>query len=557
MNGEEKKEKGLSQLMVWALAFGCIIGWGAFVMPGTTFLPGAGPVGTGVAVLLGAAFSLVIAANYHFMINRQTKTGGAFVYAREVLGSDQAFVCAWFLLIAYVTVIPLNASAISFVVRHLILDHYWFGIFAALISFSACVVLSIRYERLAWLIQTGLVLVLAAGIFIFFARAMFEEGVMEQGLHPGFAPGGIPFQQTVIILTMMPWAFIGFDTVSHVADRFDFNPNKAFRLMAEAIAIAGVVYIVLTVIPAAVISGKYGGFLAYLEQVGNQNGIETMPVFYAAELLFGDAGFVLLMITSLAAIFSCMIGFCLAAARLLKSLAKEDFLPEILNRGRGRAIFIGALSLLFLLGGERFSDQLVELCSIGAATGFFFTSDATRKKAEEEKNRKFAAVGILGMLLSAILGLYQLVQIFINAHTGGVDSFLLMVFISCYVLAAAALLYRNVRRREDRLEKAKLAAEQKIKEESRVIYNMARDLRTPVNAVIGFSDQALKSGDDVEVMRDHLGKIRESGEQLLTLMNDIRKKSRPDSAQAEPEDAEENTLSDQTDHEWEKGGFKE
>ncbi len=546
---EEKKEKGISQLMVWALAFGCIIGWGAFVMPGTTFLPGAGPVGTGVAVLLGAVFALVIAANYHFMINRQTKTGGAFVYAREVLGSDQAFVCAWFLLIAYVTVIPLNASAVSFIVRHLILDNYWFGILAALISFSFCVVLSIKYERLAWLIQTGLVLLLTAGIFVFFAKAMFEEGVMEQGLHPGFAPGGMPFQQTLVVLTMMPWAFIGFDTISHVADRFDFNPNKAFRLMAEAIAISGVVYIVLTVIPAAVISGKYGSFSVYTEQAGDQIGIETMPVFYAAKLLFGDAGFVLLMITSLAAIFSCMIGFCLAAARLMKSLAREDFLPEILIRGRGRAIFIGTLSLIFLLGGERFADQLVELCSIGAATGFFFTSDATRKKAEDEKNRKYVVIGILGMFLSATLGIYQLVQIFINAHTGGVDSFLLMVFISCYVLAAAALLYRNVRRREDRLEKAKLAAEEKIREESRVIYNMARDLRTPVNAVIGFSDQALKSEDDVEVMRDHLGKIKDSGEQLLILMNDIRKMSRMSSGEADPEGTEESSLSDRTDHE--------
>lgn len=47
----ERKKKLLSALSVWALTFGCVIGWGAFVMPGTTFLPSAGPLGTVLAKL--------------------------------------------------------------------------------------------------------------------------------------------------------------------------------------------------------------------------------------------------------------------------------------------------------------------------------------------------------------------------------------------------------------------------------------------------------------------------------------------------------------------------
>ncbi|MCR4576276.1 MAG: hypothetical protein K5787_21165 [Lentisphaeria bacterium] len=38
----------LSPLGVWSLALGCAVGWGAFVMPGTTFLPIAGPLGTAI-----------------------------------------------------------------------------------------------------------------------------------------------------------------------------------------------------------------------------------------------------------------------------------------------------------------------------------------------------------------------------------------------------------------------------------------------------------------------------------------------------------------------------
>ena len=50
----ERKKKLLSALSVWVLTFGCVIGWGAFVMPGTTFLPSAGPLGTVLTMLVSA-----------------------------------------------------------------------------------------------------------------------------------------------------------------------------------------------------------------------------------------------------------------------------------------------------------------------------------------------------------------------------------------------------------------------------------------------------------------------------------------------------------------------
>jgi len=44
----------LSGIVAWALAFGCSVGWGSFVMPGSTFLPIAGPVGSAIGLGLGA-----------------------------------------------------------------------------------------------------------------------------------------------------------------------------------------------------------------------------------------------------------------------------------------------------------------------------------------------------------------------------------------------------------------------------------------------------------------------------------------------------------------------
>ena len=56
-------EKKLSPVNVWSLALGCIIGWGAFVMPGNTFLGKAGPLGTAIAMAIAAVIMCIIANN--------------------------------------------------------------------------------------------------------------------------------------------------------------------------------------------------------------------------------------------------------------------------------------------------------------------------------------------------------------------------------------------------------------------------------------------------------------------------------------------------------------
>ena len=51
----------LSPLATFALSFGYAVGGGAFVMPGKLFLPGAGPLGTVIAVFIGALVMMIIA----------------------------------------------------------------------------------------------------------------------------------------------------------------------------------------------------------------------------------------------------------------------------------------------------------------------------------------------------------------------------------------------------------------------------------------------------------------------------------------------------------------
>ena len=55
---ERRQDSDLARYLapadVWAIAFGCIVGWDAFIMPGTTLLPAAGPAGTVLAMAVSA-----------------------------------------------------------------------------------------------------------------------------------------------------------------------------------------------------------------------------------------------------------------------------------------------------------------------------------------------------------------------------------------------------------------------------------------------------------------------------------------------------------------------
>ena len=115
MSNEPRNRRPLSRLGAWALAFGCIVGWGCFVMPGTLFLPDAGPIGTAIALTVGAVFMAIIALKYRRMIQAFPTHGGAFVYADEMFGHGHAFACGWFLLLALFSILAQNASALSLV----------------------------------------------------------------------------------------------------------------------------------------------------------------------------------------------------------------------------------------------------------------------------------------------------------------------------------------------------------------------------------------------------------------------------------------------------------
>lgn len=86
--------------------------------------------------------------------------------------------------------------------------------------------------------------------------------------------------------------------------------------------------------------------------------------------------------------------------------------------------------------------------------------------------------------------------------------------------------------RRKELENAKIAAEAANRAKSTFLFNMSHDIRTPMNAIIGFTDIAEKHIEDHERVREALGKVKTSGNHLLRLINDVLDMSRVESGQA-------------------------
>ena len=71
------------------------------------------------------------------------------------------------------------------------------------------------------------------------------------------------------------------------------------------------------------------------------------------------------------------------------------------------------------------------------------------------------------------------------------------------------------------LEDAKVAAEMANQAKSLFLFNMSHDIRTPMNAIIGFTDIAEKNIDDKNRVLEALGKVRMSGAHMVSLINDV------------------------------------
>ena len=94
------------------------------------------------------------------------------------------------------------------------------------------------------------------------------------------------------------------------------------------------------------------------------------------------------------------------------------------------------------------------------------------------------------------------------------------------------------RKMNQALSEAVHAAETANRAKSTFLSNMSHDIRTPMNAIIGFTTLAVSNIDDKKKVQDYLGKILSASNHLLSLINDILDMSRIESGKIQLEETE-------------------
>jgi signal transduction histidine kinase len=103
--------------------------------------------------------------------------------------------------------------------------------------------------------------------------------------------------------------------------------------------------------------------------------------------------------------------------------------------------------------------------------------------------------------------------------------------------------YLEEQRQIDKVRQAKWEADRANEAKSAFLSGMSHDMRTPLNAILGFSDIALKEAD-FDKKQDYINKIRTSGELMRDLINDTLDLSRIESGKVtlEPEEVDSREL---------------
>ena len=649
----------LSPLNVWALSFGCAVGWGAFVMPGTTFLPIAGPLGTALGMAIGGIIMLIIGYNYHFMINRYPDAGGTYSYAKKALGYDHGFLSSWFLILVYIAITWANATALPIIFRKFLGDTFQFGFHYTIAGFDIYLGEALLSLGALWLfgavcmyggklaawVQTIAAIILFGGVLIGIG-AVVSSGVDIFAIAPAYPPDtSSTFAAVFGIVVLAPWAFVGFESVSQSAEGFKFSVKKTFAILFCAGVAAALAYTFLAILAISTLPTNCANWTDYINNLDSYEGLAGLPTFHAVHFFMGDTGLIMLAVTVCAGVITGLVGNYIAASRLIYALTRDDLLPAWfgkLNKNRtpmNAVFFIMLLSLPIPFLGRTAIAWIIDVNTIGATIDYTYTSLVTIITARQMGKSLPQITGAIGCVVSLIFFLYFMVPNVWTVSAMTTESYLILICWSIlgfvffrYIFqrddeqrrfgkstiswiallflifftsmlwvreatndAAQTVLgnlseyyteelnehgvpptdrekadsefylqnqmqivsesltrhnfmqmilvmislfimfniYNLMMKREKNMEVQKVQAEQSNKAKSTFLSNMSHDIRTPMNAIIGYTNLIKKESGLPPKTREYLDKIEASNNHLLALINDILDMSRIESGKME------------------------
>lgn len=486
-------------------------------------------------------------------------------------------------------------------------------------------------------------MILFCGIVVSFISVLIHRGGLSN-LYPKFSSDGMPVVQVFEIAVLAPWAYIGFESISHSAKEFKFSRKITLPIIIFALLTAALAYIMLTVCAALAVPDGYNNWGEYISSLGTVNGIKGLPTFYAAEQAMGTTGLIVLGISAFCGIITALIANYVALGRLIHALSKDRMAPkrlgDISKRGVPSSAFIcvAGISCIIPLFGRTAIGWIVDVTTVGATLVYAYTSISAFKVAKKIKNKAIKITGLAGTVFAVIIGVFYILPEFWSKSSMPTESYLILIiwsvlgmvvfrvfiqkdkqrrlgkseivwiillvlimvvsfvwifqltcgeakwiageinsfqaqqaekvgfaqssdivtstgeYITTRIYEFTDLILRNIfiqtliilislavifsifsviKKREKQIEAERLLAEESNKAKTTFLSNMSHDIRTPMNAITGYTALALKEENLPDNIREYLEKIDISGTHLLSLINDILDMSRIESGKME------------------------
>lgn len=347
------------------IGIGAIIGTGIFVLIGVA----AGLAGPSVILsfLVAGFVALLSGLSAAELSSFITETGGSYIYTTKAFGAFPGFIVGWMKSFDYIV----GASAVSLgfaayltyvigipsVNATLVAIGTIWPLFLMLLNLRGMKEASGTNNLLVFLKVSALVLFIIVGGYYLLSRGDFSN-------YSPFFPEGIKGMLSGAAIIF--FAFIGFNTVTMVAEEVDDPERNVHRAIILSFAICTVLYIGVAIVAVGLVNWQT------LEA-------SKAPLEYALGVATSNPLF--LKYVALSALFattSVILSSIIGASRALFAMARQGVIPGVLSKVSSRGIPAATvllsgvvISLIVLLTNANLS-WLASIFNFGTLLTFFF-----------------------------------------------------------------------------------------------------------------------------------------------------------------------------------------
>ena len=257
--------------------------------------------------------------------------------------------------------------------------------------------------------------------------------------------------------------------------------------------------------------------------------IETLKKYYTTETYGGNAATYIIKKNGTMAYYDADDDI-FGVRNIFKALEEAEYIQETdFNIIKERLLSDGIATANIMLDGTEYFYCLTTIETYDMTLMLLIPAECVAVSTMDMMNSTFKVQIIITSVLAIVM---------------------LLAVISFIMVQRSNQLVKIEQQNNQELNELRIAAEDALsiaeaasKSKSTFLSNMSHDIRTPMNAIIGFSTLAMANVENTERVKDYLSKILSSSNHLLSLINDILDMSRIESGKIKLDETEAN-LSD-------------